>query len=59
MIAPDRSLRNQGCNSADSSDVLLRLAVEGVGIVRMGELTVGRTTSASAEVTVCRTTRQP
>jgi hypothetical protein len=30
-----------------------------VGIVRMGELTVGRTTSASAEVTVCRTTRQP
>jgi DNA-binding transcriptional LysR family regulator len=28
--------------SADSSDVLLRLAVEGVGIVRLGELAVGR-----------------
>jgi DNA-binding transcriptional LysR family regulator len=28
--------------SADSSDVLVRLAVEGVGIVRLGELAVAR-----------------
>ena len=32
----------KGAVSADSSDVLLRLAVEGVGIVRLGELAVGR-----------------
>jgi hypothetical protein len=31
-----------GAVSADSSDVLLRLAVEGVGIVRLGELAVAR-----------------
>jgi DNA-binding transcriptional LysR family regulator len=32
----------RGAVSADSSDVLLRLALEGVGIVRLGELAVGR-----------------
>jgi DNA-binding transcriptional LysR family regulator len=32
----------KGAVSADSSDVLLRLAVEGVGIVRLGELAVAR-----------------
>jgi len=31
-----------GAVSADSSDVLLRLAIEGVGIVRLGELAVAR-----------------
>jgi DNA-binding transcriptional LysR family regulator len=31
-----------GVVSADSSDVLLRLAMEGVGIVRLGELAVAR-----------------
>ncbi|WP_442893421.1 LysR substrate-binding domain-containing protein [Bradyrhizobium sp.] len=31
-----------GAISADSSDVLLRLAMEGVGIVRLGELAVAR-----------------
>ena len=31
-----------GAVSADSSDVLLRLAMEGVGIVRLGELAVAR-----------------
>jgi DNA-binding transcriptional LysR family regulator len=31
-----------GAVSADSSDVLLRLAMEGVGIVRLGELAVSR-----------------
>jgi DNA-binding transcriptional LysR family regulator len=31
-----------GAVSADSSDVLLRLAMEGVGVVRLGELAVGR-----------------
>lgn len=32
----------KGAVSADSSDVLLRLAMEGVGIVRLGELAVAR-----------------
>jgi DNA-binding transcriptional LysR family regulator len=32
----------KGAVSADSSDVLLRLAIEGVGIVRLGELAVAR-----------------
>jgi DNA-binding transcriptional LysR family regulator len=32
----------RGAVSADSSDVLLRLAMEGVGIVRLGELAVAR-----------------
>ncbi|MBR0696926.1 LysR family transcriptional regulator [Bradyrhizobium lablabi] len=32
----------KGTVSADSSDVLLRLAIEGVGIVRLGELAVAR-----------------
>lgn len=32
----------KGAVSADSSDVLLRLAGEGVGIARLGELAVGR-----------------
>ncbi len=31
-----------GAVSADSSDVLLKLAIEGVGIVRLGELAVAR-----------------
>ena len=35
-----------GAVSADSSDVLLRLAIEGVGIVRLGELAVARALSA-------------
>ena len=35
----------RGAVSADSSDVLLRLAMEGVGIVRLGELAVARALS--------------
>jgi DNA-binding transcriptional LysR family regulator len=36
------SVKIKGAVSADSSDVLLRLAIEGVGIVRLGELAVAR-----------------
>jgi DNA-binding transcriptional LysR family regulator len=36
------SVEINGAVSADSSDVLLRLAVEGLGIVRLGELAVAR-----------------
>jgi DNA-binding transcriptional LysR family regulator len=36
--------------SADSSDVLAQLAVEGVGVVRMGELAVARSLSSGALV---------
>lgn len=36
------AVKIKGAVSADSSDVLLRLAIEGVGIVRLGELAVAR-----------------
>jgi DNA-binding transcriptional LysR family regulator len=36
------TVKVDGAVSADSSDVLLRLAIEGVGIVRLGELAVAR-----------------
>jgi DNA-binding transcriptional LysR family regulator len=36
--------------SADSSDVLVRLAVEGVGIIRLGELAVARALTSGALV---------
>ncbi|HKU05191.1 MAG TPA: LysR family transcriptional regulator [Bradyrhizobium sp.] len=36
------SVKIKGAVSADSSDVLLRLAIEGVGVVRLGELAVAR-----------------
>jgi DNA-binding transcriptional LysR family regulator len=36
------AVKVKGVVSADSSDVLLRLAIEGVGIVRLGELAVAR-----------------
>lgn len=36
------AVKVKGAVSADSSDVLLRLAIEGVGVVRLGELAVAR-----------------
>lgn len=36
------AVKIKGAVSADNSDVLLRLAIEGVGIVRLGELAVAR-----------------
>jgi DNA-binding transcriptional LysR family regulator len=39
---PSIAVEVRGPVCADSSDVLVRLALEGVGIVRLGELAVGR-----------------
>ena len=44
------SVEVSGPISADSSDVLVKLAVEGVGIVRLGELAVARALISGALV---------